>query len=520
MFSSRFVVGLAATAAIVTCLAGPASASSTEIVREYREVPGAGVFTTCADGSDVTFTSLSYRDYTTWFRDGVAVRERRHLTYDGTLTRGSRASATPVSGTATRTSSPASCGSPVASSASTCHPVALWSERACGPRARSSRAPVTASWSTSALRWEPDARTPGGRGRRGRQPHGGCSDGTSSGPVAERATSSFTGSGAILPPPEDPPWTPAPGQPTEVPDKPKIRLPRLEKLPSTSLVVHGAPAALVASPGTLWVQQHRGYELTRVDTEQGEIVASVNVGLLGCGDLTWAAGSVWETGCAITRGLVQVDGDTTEVRDTVYLSGLGSAYLDDEIWMTTLEDGVAELRRIDVAHVDEGRAVPVPGLSADGSVEAAAGSVWVSDTRRMVYQVDPASEEVVAAIPMPVPPDTGELIEHDGAAWYVDPSLGVLVRVDPVDGSTRLLKVRIKRPSEIGALAASTAPGPPGRLWVRSGDKEVWLVDTRHDRVLRRIAVLDGGGGDVQQIGDTLWVAQFITDRVERIPLG
>ena len=77
MFASRIAVGLAATAAIVTCLAGPASASSDEIVREYREVPGAGVFTTCADGSDVTFVSLSYRDYTTWFRDGVAVRERR-----------------------------------------------------------------------------------------------------------------------------------------------------------------------------------------------------------------------------------------------------------------------------------------------------------------------------------------------------------------------------------------------------------------------------------------------------------
>ena len=67
-----------------------ASAAPVEIVREYREVPGAGVFTTCADGTDVTFTSLSYRDYTTWLRDGVAVRERRHLTFDGTLTRGSQ----------------------------------------------------------------------------------------------------------------------------------------------------------------------------------------------------------------------------------------------------------------------------------------------------------------------------------------------------------------------------------------------------------------------------------------------
>ena len=89
MFASRIAAGLTATAAIVTCLAGPASATSVEIVREYREVANAGVFYTCADGSDVTFAGLSYRDYTTWLRDGVAVREHRHLTFDGTLTRGS-----------------------------------------------------------------------------------------------------------------------------------------------------------------------------------------------------------------------------------------------------------------------------------------------------------------------------------------------------------------------------------------------------------------------------------------------
>ena len=306
-----------------------------------------------------------------------------------------------------------------------------------------------------------------------------------------------------------------------MPAAPKIRLPRLEKLPSTTVVVDGAPAALVASPGTLWVQQHRGYELTRVDPEQAKVVDSVNVGLMGCGDLAWAAGSVWETGCGITPGLVRIDGDSTEVVDTLPFSGLGSAYLDDEIWATTVYDGVGELRRIDAAHVDEGRRVPVPGLLLDGGVVAVAGSLWVSDeSAAMVYQVDPASEEVVAAIPMPVPPDTGNMIEHDGAAWYVDMSLGVLVRVDPDDGSTRLLRVRTERPSEYRGLAASTAPGPPGRLWVRSGDKEVWLVDTRHDRVLRRIAVIDGGGGDVQQIGDTLWVSSFATDEVQRIPLS
>jgi len=83
--SVAFVV--AATAAAVSGLPSAASGAEVEIVREFREVPGAGVLTTCADGSTVSFVSLSYRDYTTWLRDGTPVREHRHLTFDGTLTR-------------------------------------------------------------------------------------------------------------------------------------------------------------------------------------------------------------------------------------------------------------------------------------------------------------------------------------------------------------------------------------------------------------------------------------------------
>ena len=81
-------LGVSVSSALTGGLVASAGAAEVEIVREYREVAGAGVLTTCADGSVVTSTSLSYRDYTTWVRDGVAVREHRHLTFDGTLTRG------------------------------------------------------------------------------------------------------------------------------------------------------------------------------------------------------------------------------------------------------------------------------------------------------------------------------------------------------------------------------------------------------------------------------------------------
>lgn len=78
----------AVSIAALSAVAAPqAVATEIDIVREFREVPSAGVFTTCSDGSTISFTSVSYRDYTTWFRDGIRTREHRHLTFDGTLTR-------------------------------------------------------------------------------------------------------------------------------------------------------------------------------------------------------------------------------------------------------------------------------------------------------------------------------------------------------------------------------------------------------------------------------------------------
>lgn len=79
--------------------------------------------------------------------------------------------------------------------------------------------------------------------------------------------------------------------------------------------------------------------------------------------------------------------------------------------------------------------------------------------------------------------------------------------------------MRTDKPSSSWGVAASAAPGRPGHVWVRSGDDEVWLVDTVSDAVVRRVADA-GRGGDVQQVGDVLWVSSFMHDVVERIPLG
>jgi hypothetical protein len=66
----------------------PAHAAEMQVAHENRVVANAGVFHTCDDGTAITFSSVSDRRYTTWTRDGVLVRERRHLSFAGQLTAG------------------------------------------------------------------------------------------------------------------------------------------------------------------------------------------------------------------------------------------------------------------------------------------------------------------------------------------------------------------------------------------------------------------------------------------------
>jgi hypothetical protein len=87
MKSTRIVCVLVLAPAMACAGAWPAAAEETTVTREDRTVANSGVFTTCSDGGEVHAASVSQRRYTTWWRDGAAVREHRHITFDGTLTK-------------------------------------------------------------------------------------------------------------------------------------------------------------------------------------------------------------------------------------------------------------------------------------------------------------------------------------------------------------------------------------------------------------------------------------------------
>lgn len=298
-----------------------------------------------------------------------------------------------------------------------------------------------------------------------------------------------------------------------------VDLPPLETLPSTEAAVDGAPASLLHAFGAVWAMGHRSTELRRLDPVTGDVTGEIDVGVLGCGDLIEAAGFIWVSGCGPTPYLARVNPATNEVQ-TVRTSGLGVAELDGKVWFARSPDETGRIRRADPAALQAAESFAVPGLRGAEGVVGIGDSVWVSDERTaIVYQLDASNGEVRAAIPMPLEAGKGYLIEHDGAPWFVDAEQGALVRVDPDTGTPTLLEIRLEKPPTYWGIAASSAPGQPGGLWMRSGSDEAWLLDTRADEVLRRVAVVAGGGGDVQEVDGALFVASFGTHRVQRISL-
>jgi YVTN family beta-propeller protein len=315
----------------------------------------------------------------------------------------------------------------------------------------------------------------------------------------------------------------APPAPATVPPRREVPLPEVEQLPSTLVPVTAeAPAALVASGTQLWVQSHRSTVLTRIDVATNRVTAEVRVGKLGCGDLAIGAGAVWQTGCAVSPGLVRVDTTTGEVGEAL-VNGIGPAVLDGRVWVGSDDAGaVNQVHRFDAETLEEGPPLSVPGLSdGDGGTVAAAGSIWTTGRYgAVVHRIDPATGRVTAAIPLRTSANSGYLVVVDDVPVFTDPWSGILAPIDPATNTGRILSVRTDKPSRYWGVAASDASGPPGRVWVRNGEDEVWLVDTAADAVLRRLRVDVGRGGDVQQVGDVLWVSSFMNDAVERIPLG
>jgi hypothetical protein len=165
------------------------------------------------------------------------------------------------------------------------------------------------------------------------------------------------------------------------------------------------------------------------------------------------------------------------------------------VWVT----GRGALARIDPASNRVVATIPMPLAGQFPSIAFGEGAVWVTSgqSRGIVYRVDPATNRVTATIP--VPGGAFEIVVAAGTVWVspYDPSqppspgAGEVVRLD---ARTNRLRSPVEVPGEPLILRYGL-----DAIWVTSGDEHVYRIDPRSGAVAGPLAGVDNvnavGGG-------------------------
>lgn len=224
--------------------------------------------------------------------------------------------------------------------------------------------------------------------------------------------------------------------------------------------VGGFPNAVAVGAGGVWVIRD-GRKLIRIDPATATVVARV-----GAGD---DLGSERPCGVAVGGGAV---------------------------WVATLSGNVA---RVNPGTNRAARLIPVEDAAC---VAVGAGGVWVtSPNRGVVTRIDPATNEIVAEIPVDGFPQgigTGQ-----GAVWVASS--------DPPDGEDGFVSRIDRRTNEVAAtipvgnLPEMVAVGPSG-VWVTANDGTIRRIDPRSNELAEPAIEVADGGRTAIALGDgSVW---------------
>jgi YVTN family beta-propeller protein len=216
--------------------------------------------------------------------------------------------------------------------------------------------------------------------------------------------------------------------------------------------------------GSIWVPNHHGNSLVRIDAATNQVIATIQGVADGAHDTAVTNDSVWVTGVSITR----IDPKTNTVVATL------------------------------------------PGDS--GWIDYGFNSIWATTWSAELLRIDPATNKIIANIRLPCNVDdcANDLRAVGGAVWVFDRNVNQLVRVDPATNA-----VISKTPyADLVSQAQAQTQVPAGKgtnfMW--------WLVPAGLLRLdpqtgapltflpLDRDQMGDGGNGMLAVTDDALWI--------------
>ena len=218
-----------------------------------------------------------------------------------------------------------------------------------------------------------------------------------------------------------------------------------------------------------------------------------------CGAMAIAAGSLWVADCQkgtlnriALRGARMVATIATGIADRTgelnVVAGAGS------IWVASDAKGV--IARVDPASNSVIASIPVdPGTSY---LAFGLGSLWaVSGSHQSIARIDPATNTVAGTTLLGRAP--GFLVAGEGAVWVQEQGDGTLARIDPDSGA---VTARIK----VGAnLKWGDIDAGGGKVWLRTTDDQVFaVIDAKTLAITARMGK-PAGSGALRYTPDGLW---------------
>jgi streptogramin lyase len=266
------------------------------------------------------------------------------------------------------------------------------------------------------------------------------------------------------------------------------------------------PNELAATVDAVWVENHRSGFLSRIDPIQNAEVAQLKNVSIHC-DVAAGGGSVWATQASSSQA-TKVDPASGEVTGKISLrDACGVAADDTDLWVVS--PGMGAVARYDPQSTEKRATVAVGAMPFFVAIGPEA--VWVAGEADggTLWRVDPATNTVVASIPVPNPFATGVEVGH-GSVWVPARDQKVVYRIDP---ATNTVGATIELPSAIGGLAVG-----PDAIWTSGwGDGKVYRIDPATNEVTGSISTGFGNLGPPMVAFDSVWVSAMDRNVVLRI---
>ena len=240
----------------------------------------------------------------------------------------------------------------------------------------------------------------------------------------------------------------------------------------------GAPGAITAADGSVWVADPAAGQVSRIDPRTGAEVAQVPVGGEP-GAIASGGGAIWVAD-TVSAAVIRIDPATDSVTQTITLPWAhpgAIAFGAGRVWVA---DPVArQLAEIDPATGSLRRTLRVDLQSS--AIAAAGQAIWVAgyDTAT-VEKLAPASGRVLARVRVGAGPPA--LAVGAGSLWVASNLYATVSRIDLATSAVTAI-------IPVGRGPAALVAGP-GSVWVAGQDSgTISRIDQRTDQVTASVSV-------------------------------